>query len=185
MNRRCRDSISFRTISMPYSDDPQTSQTGAGRQDLYAFGPYVFEPSSGDLRAPESRTRRLQQQPARLLEHFLVNPGELVSREEIREVLWADTKVEYDQGINFCVLLGFGLWLWMSSPVGWFVLAGLVAVGLTLGWGWITGWPPHREPHRPARLRVHRTHASPPCRAERSPGGRTPPPGCRCDPRSP
>lgn len=88
---------------MPYSDDPQTSQTGAGRQDLYAFGPYVFDPSSGDLRAPESRTRRLQQQPARLLEHFLVNPGEVVSREEIREVLWADTKVEYDQGINFCV----------------------------------------------------------------------------------
>lgn len=28
------------------------------------------------------------------------------------------------------VLLGFGLWLWMSSPIGWFVLAGLMAVGL-------------------------------------------------------
>lgn len=47
--------------------------------------------------------QRLQQQPAKLLEHLLENAGDIVSRERIRELLWADTKVEYDQGINFCV----------------------------------------------------------------------------------
>lgn len=88
---------------MPHSDDPQTPETRAGRKVLYAFGPYVFDPSSGELRGPDSGTKRLQQQPAKLLEHFLENPAEVVPRERIRDLLWADTKVEYDQGINFCV----------------------------------------------------------------------------------
>ena len=31
-------------------------------------------------------------------------PGELISREEIRQQLWgADTYVDFDQGVNFCI----------------------------------------------------------------------------------
>lgn len=88
---------------MPHSDDPQTAETRAGWTVLYAFGSYVFDPSSGDLHGRGSQMQRLQQQPAKLLEHLLENAGDIVSRERIRELLWADTKVEYDQGINFCV----------------------------------------------------------------------------------
>jgi len=46
----------------------------------------------------------LQRQPSRLLELLLARPGELVSREEIRQALWgSDTHVDFERSLNFCV----------------------------------------------------------------------------------
>lgn len=67
------------------------------------FGDFEFEPATGELR---SRGRRceLQPQPARVLALLIERQGELVSREEIRQLLWGDDiHVEYAQSINFSI----------------------------------------------------------------------------------
>jgi DNA-binding winged helix-turn-helix (wHTH) protein len=45
----------------------------------------------------------LQAQPLRLLTLLIERRGEVVTRDDIREQLWSDTVVEYDQGINFAI----------------------------------------------------------------------------------
>src|SRR5579864_880218 len=47
---------------------------------------------------------RLQEQPFQILALLLERPGQLVTREEIREKLWAkDTFVEFDDALNTAV----------------------------------------------------------------------------------
>jgi len=47
------------------------------------------------------RRIRLQNQPFRLLEMLLKHPGEIVTREQLREALWsADTFVDFDRSLN-------------------------------------------------------------------------------------
>lgn len=46
----------------------------------------------------------LQRQPSRLLELLTSRPGEIVTREEIRQALWGDdTHVDFERSLNFCV----------------------------------------------------------------------------------
>jgi TolB-like protein len=46
----------------------------------------------------------LQRQPARLLELLVAKPGDLVTREEIRQALWGDgVHVDFERSLNFCV----------------------------------------------------------------------------------
>src|SRR5215470_9257705 len=57
-----------------------------------------------DLRRAELRKQgikvKLQEQPLKVLEVLLENPGQTVSREELRNRIWpADTYVEFDQGL--------------------------------------------------------------------------------------
>lgn len=66
------------------------------------FGPYAFDAGTGVLRREGERCD-LQSQPAQLLGLLLEQPGEVVTRERIRERLWPDTQVAYDQGINFAI----------------------------------------------------------------------------------
>jgi DNA-binding winged helix-turn-helix (wHTH) protein len=66
------------------------------------FGALVFEPSTGILRRNGARCE-LQAQPARLLALLLERAGETVTRDDIRQQLWPDVVVEYDQNINFAV----------------------------------------------------------------------------------
>ena len=61
-----------------------------------------------DLAARELRKRgvgvRLQDQPFRVLEALLEKPGEIVTREELKERLWAqDEFVEFDKSLNTAV----------------------------------------------------------------------------------
>lgn len=70
--------------------------------ELFRFGRFEFAPRSGDL-VSGGRRIPLQPQPARLLALLLSRAGELVTREEIQRALWPDTRVEFDQGLNFCV----------------------------------------------------------------------------------
>src|SRR5688572_10224152 len=50
------------------------------------------------------RPVRLQNQPARLLALLVGRPGQIVSREEIRQALWdGETFVDFEQGINHVI----------------------------------------------------------------------------------
>src|SRR6266478_4331825 len=57
-----------------------------------------------DLRAGELTKRglriRLQEQPFQVLAMLLERPGELVTREELREKIWGQTVVDFDHGVN-------------------------------------------------------------------------------------
>ena len=67
------------------------------------FGPYELDVRSGELRKGGIRIK-LREQPVRILTLLLEKPGEIVLREEIRELLWpSDTVVEFDHGINSAV----------------------------------------------------------------------------------
>ena len=69
----------------------------------FRFGPFEFDPKSGHLRS-ESSTLRLADQPLALLNALLERPGEMVSREELRQRLWPEgTFVDYDHGLNSAV----------------------------------------------------------------------------------
>ncbi len=70
---------------------------------VFRFGPFEFDPKSGQLRS-ESGTHLLADQPLALLNALLERPGEMVSREELRLRLWPDgTFVDFDHGLNSAV----------------------------------------------------------------------------------
>jgi len=67
------------------------------------FAAFEFDALSGELWR-EGRRVRLQRQPSRLLELLTSRPGEIVTREEIRQALWGDdTHVDFERSLNFCV----------------------------------------------------------------------------------
>jgi DNA-binding winged helix-turn-helix (wHTH) protein len=67
---------------------------------VYRFATYEADPATGELRKGGVRLR-LPEQPFRVLIMLLDRPGELVTREEIRQKLWpADTFVDFDHGLN-------------------------------------------------------------------------------------
>src|SRR3979409_1226137 len=67
------------------------------------FGPFEFDTATGELWM-EGRRVRLQRQPSRLLELLVGRPGDVVSREEIRQGIWGDdTHVDFERSLNFCV----------------------------------------------------------------------------------
>jgi hypothetical protein len=51
------------------------------------FGPFKLDLKAGELRK-DTRKIRLQEQPFQILKMLLEHPGEVVSREEIRQKLW-------------------------------------------------------------------------------------------------
>jgi TolB-like protein/DNA-binding winged helix-turn-helix (wHTH) protein/Tfp pilus assembly protein PilF len=68
-----------------------------------SFGPFEADLQSGELRKNGQRIR-LQAQPFQLLVMLLEHPGELVSREQIRQKLWsADTFVDFDSSLGTAV----------------------------------------------------------------------------------
>ena len=68
------------------------------------FGPFEFDVRSRDLKK-RGRRIRLQDQPLLVLETLLERPGELVTREELRQRLWPDgTFVDFDDGLNTAVM---------------------------------------------------------------------------------
>ena len=70
---------------------------------VYRFGDYTLDTSSGELLRGGYRVR-LRPQPAALLEYLLQRPGTVVSRDELRRVLWPEgTFVHFDHGLNSCV----------------------------------------------------------------------------------
>src|SRR3954470_1176992 len=67
------------------------------------FASFEFDAAAGELWR-DGRRVALQRQPSRLLELLASRPGELVTREEIRQALWGDdTHVDFERSLNFCV----------------------------------------------------------------------------------
>ena len=70
---------------------------------MLRFGSFELDEEAGQLRR-DGTVLRLPPQPFRLLVLLVSRPGELITREEIRQQLWgSDTYVDFDQGVNFCV----------------------------------------------------------------------------------
>ena len=67
------------------------------------FGPFAAHLDSGELRR-QGHKIRLQAQPFDLLVMLLERPGEVVSRDEIRDKLWpADTFVDFDHSLGTAI----------------------------------------------------------------------------------
>jgi DNA-binding winged helix-turn-helix (wHTH) protein/tetratricopeptide (TPR) repeat protein len=62
----------------------------------------LFELTGTELRTAEGRVP-LQPQPLRLLHALARRPGEIVSREELRQHLWGGVHVDHEHGLNFAV----------------------------------------------------------------------------------
>jgi Tol biopolymer transport system component/DNA-binding winged helix-turn-helix (wHTH) protein len=66
---------------------------------LVQFGVFEFDPQRAELRKQGVKVK-LQDQPMKVLQLLLENPGEIVSREDLRTRIWpANTYVEFDQGL--------------------------------------------------------------------------------------
>src|SRR5215467_9367796 len=66
----------------------------------YKFDPYEADVNAAELRRSGTRLK-LQLQPFQVLVALLERPGEVVTREELRQRLWPqDTFVDFDHGLN-------------------------------------------------------------------------------------
>jgi DNA-binding winged helix-turn-helix (wHTH) protein/TolB-like protein len=69
----------------------------------YRFGPFDLDPSEGTLSRNGVRVR-LQDLPYRLLLMLVERPGEIVTREEVRQRLWPEnTFVEFDNSLGVAI----------------------------------------------------------------------------------
>ena len=67
------------------------------------FGDFEASFDSGELRRGGLRIR-VQQQPLKVLQILLERPGEVVSREELRNRLWSNESFgDFDQAVNIAV----------------------------------------------------------------------------------
>lgn len=64
----------------------------AGLTQRYGFEPFRFDAATGELRGPDGSVK-LRLQASMALELLLSRKGEIVSRRELREVLWPDERV--------------------------------------------------------------------------------------------
>ncbi len=71
--------------------------------ERFRFGAFELCPTTGEVLKAGAKIK-LQPQPFRLLLLLVSRPGELITREEIRQALWSDgTTVEFDQSLNSCI----------------------------------------------------------------------------------
>jgi eukaryotic-like serine/threonine-protein kinase len=66
----------------------------------YRFGPFELDAARGELRKNGTRIP-IQNQPLRVLRTLIERPDHLVSREDLRQAIWAsDTFVDFEHGLN-------------------------------------------------------------------------------------
>jgi TolB-like protein/DNA-binding winged helix-turn-helix (wHTH) protein len=83
------DSLSF-TLGMP---------APASSTDRVQFGVFELDLQRAELRKSGVKVK-LQEQPLKILQVLLENPGQIVGREELQKRIWpANTFVEFDQGL--------------------------------------------------------------------------------------
>ncbi len=74
-----------------------------GEKQAVRFGPFRLDTQCGQLRK-DGVGLKLQGQPIQILEILIEKPGQLVTREEIRQRLWtSDTFVDFDHSLNTAV----------------------------------------------------------------------------------
>lgn len=70
---------------------------------ILRFDLFELDSTAGELRRKGDRVK-LPPQPFKVLELLVRRSGEIVTREEIRDKVWAgDTFVDFEQGLNFCI----------------------------------------------------------------------------------
>jgi Tol biopolymer transport system component/DNA-binding winged helix-turn-helix (wHTH) protein len=73
-------------------------------QRIVRFGAFEVDLRAGELRKHGLRIK-LQEQPFQILAMLVEHPGELVTREELKEQLWpGHTFVDFDHGLNVAIL---------------------------------------------------------------------------------
>jgi DNA-binding winged helix-turn-helix (wHTH) protein/TolB-like protein len=71
--------------------------------ERFRFGLFEFDTATRELRC-EGVLVRLQSQPAQVLACLIELAGQVVSREQLRKMLWGgETFVDFDRGLNFCI----------------------------------------------------------------------------------
>jgi TolB-like protein/DNA-binding winged helix-turn-helix (wHTH) protein/predicted Zn-dependent protease len=85
------------------SSSPRLSDMNITSPRTALFGPYAIDLRSGELRKFGIKVK-MGEQAFQILRMLLENPGEMVTREELRAKLWAtDTFVDFDHGLNSAV----------------------------------------------------------------------------------
>ena len=80
-----------------------TSVSGNNSSRIVRFGIFEIDLKAGELRRRGLRVK-LQQQPLQVLAALLEHPGEVVTRDELRNKLWpADTFVDFDHSLNAAI----------------------------------------------------------------------------------
>src|SRR5262249_17244304 len=73
------------------------------RAQQLSFGPFALDLRSGELRKGVARVK-VPDQSIEILKALLEQPGELVTREQLRERLWpSETFVDFEHGLNAAV----------------------------------------------------------------------------------
>ena len=80
---------------------PPLSPMDSGLRRLF-FAGFELRLDSGELFQGGTPVK-LQPQPAKVLEVLAGRSGEVVSREEIRQLVWGDAFVDFDASLNFCI----------------------------------------------------------------------------------
>jgi TolB-like protein/Flp pilus assembly protein TadD len=74
-----------------------------GSSRLFRFGVFEFDPRLGELRKRGTAVK-IQDKPLQILALLLKRPGDMVTRDELRQKLWqADTFVDFDHGVNTAI----------------------------------------------------------------------------------
>ena len=73
------------------------------KKTVYRFGPFQLDPSRATL-TRNTKQLKLQDLPFRMLAILVEKPGEIVSREELRQRLWPEnTFVEFDNSLGVAI----------------------------------------------------------------------------------
>ena len=89
----------FRMLNLPLVDSTNGSEMSATRR----FGVFEVDLRAGELRRNGIKIK-LQEQPFQVLAALLGQPGQVVTREELRNRLWpADTYVDFDHSLNAAI----------------------------------------------------------------------------------
>src|SRR4029079_16121113 len=69
---------------------------------ILRFDVFELDTAAGELRRQGDRVK-LPPQPLRVLELLVRRGGEVLTRADIRERIWCDSFVDFEQGLNFCI----------------------------------------------------------------------------------
>src|SRR5580765_4127198 len=79
------------------------STNGSDMSSTRRFGAFELDLRAGELRRNGSKVK-LQEQPFQVLSELLERPGQVVTREELRNRLWpVDTYVDFDHSLNAAI----------------------------------------------------------------------------------
>jgi DNA-binding winged helix-turn-helix (wHTH) protein len=85
------------------SDSAMSTPQATPGSSVLRFGVFELDAAGGELRKNGHRIR-LQGQPLQILSLLAERPGEIVTREELRQKLWpADTFVDFDHSLNTAI----------------------------------------------------------------------------------